>query len=263
MPASKPDRYAGAITSGADLVCIDLEDAVAPQDKVSARQQVVRYVPVHKAGSTIAPLGVRINPLVTALGVTDAAALLDIDLGKLAFVMLPKVEHEEVIVWAAALFPPHVELLPIIESARGLDAAPAIFAHARVSAAIFGAVDYSAEVGCDLSFNALHMPRARLLNAAAMHEVTLLDSPFIDVHDLPALRAEILETRALGMRARSAIHPAQIDVIHSALAPSAAERAHAQRVVDAFVESDGGVTLLDGKLIELPVIKAARRLLER
>ncbi len=262
VPASRPDRFAKAFASGADLVCIDLEDAVAPKDKAGARQTFLQFVADFDAAQETVAVGVRINPLTSPLGINDVAALLGADLGQLSFVMLPKVEHAEVIRWAAELFPEHLALVPIIESAQALSQAEQAFAHPRVSAAIFGAVDYSADVGCDLSFTALQVPRVQLINAAAIHDVTLLDVPYVDVSDLDGLRKDVLQTRALGMRARSAIHPTQIDVIHTAFAPSAAERAYAQRVLEAFELAEGGVALLDGKLIELPVIKAARRVLE-
>lgn len=267
VPGSRPDRFAKALASGADMVCLDLEDAVSPAGKAAARQTVVDFVAQLNATQRnveepAARLGIRINPLTSAVGVTDAAALLATDLSALAFVMLPKVEHDQLMSWAGELFPSHLSILPIIESAAGLHCSERVFAHPRVIAAIFGAVDYAADIGCDLSSAALHMPRTQLLNGAAMHEVTLLDYPFLDVPNLDGLREDLMLTRALGMRARSAIHPTQIEVIHSALAPSAEEITHAKRVIDAFEAADQGVALLDGKLLELPVVKAARRVLE-
>ena len=223
VPATRPDRFAKALASGADMVCIDLEDAVAPQAKDSARRALITFATELVESPPGVAVGVRINPLASPLGIADAAALLAADLGGLAFVMVPKIDHAQVVSWAAEVFPEHLAIVPIIESARGLNEALEAFAHPRVSAAVFGAVDYSVDVGCDLSFTALLTPRVQLINAAVMHDVTLLDVPYIDVHDLSGLRKETLQTRALGMRARSAIHPTQISVIHSAFAPSEAD----------------------------------------
>ncbi len=257
VPGSRPERFVKAIAAGADLVCIDLEDAVGPDQKDDARAAVVSFL-----AESPDNVGVRINPLNSELGVHDAAALLAAGVAP-AFVMLPKVEDAGPVVWASDLFAESIRIIPIIESAKGLAKASDICEQDRVSEVLFGAVDYSAEVGCTLEWEALFHARMTLINAALCGDAILFDVPWIDVADADGLAAEVRRTRALGMPARAAIHPSQIPVIHAALAPTEAELQHARRVVEAFEAADGGAALLDGKMIELPVIKSARRTLAR
>ena len=255
VPGSRPERFDKAIATDADLVCIDLEDAVSPDDKDQARQAVFDFL-----ASPRDRVGVRLNELTTATGVADLNALLA---GAIvpSFVMLPKVESEETVRLYHGWLDDRTFILPIVETARGLEAAREIFSAPGVGCGLFGGVDYASDVGCEPGYEGLYAARTRLLNAAAVAQVTLIDVPYTDVHDLDGLAEDTRKNRRLGMRARAAIHPGQLDVIHRALAPTAEEREQARRVVDAFDAAEGRVALLDGKLIELPVIKAARRIL--
>lgn len=257
VPGSRPERFPKAVATGADLVCIDLEDAVGPGQKNEARAAVVSFLK-HAPDN----VGVRINALNSELGIHDAAALLA-EAATPAFVMLPKVEDAGPVRWASDLFSEAVRVIPIIESAKGLDNAREICEQIRVSEVLFGGVDYSAEVGCTLDWESLYFVRVALINAALCGEAVLFDMPWIDVADSDGLAAEVRRTRVLGMPARAAIHPSQIPVIHAALAPTEAELEQARRIVDAFDRADGSVALLDGKMIELPVVKSARGTLVR
>ena len=255
VPGARSERFEKALAAGADLVCIDLEDAVPPDDKSRARGLTLDYL-----AKAPAHVGLRVNSLATAQGVADVNALMTSG-ARPAFVMLPKVEHEEIIRLYGGWLSDSTHIIPIIETATGLERAREILSAPRVRCAVFGGVDYAADAGCDLSYEGLLAPRSRLLNAAAVAGVTLLDVPYTDVRDLKGLADEIRRTRVLGMRARAAVHPYQVSVIHQALAPTAAEVEDARRVVEAFDVMEGRPALLDGKMIELPVIKAARRIL--
>jgi len=257
VPGSRPERFDKAAQTAADLICIDLEDAVAPADKSDARTAVVEYL----AGAD-ARTGVRINAPATAYGVADVNEFLMQDVSP-GFVMIPKVEHEETVQLAAGWFGDAVHVIPIIETARGLYHANAICAHPSVQCVVFGGVDYAADVGCTLDWEGLRHPRAALLNAATANRVTLLDVPFTDVGNLDALAEDTRLTKSLGMRARAAIHPTQVNIIHQVFAPTEEEVAHAQAVVEAFDAAEGRAALYQGKLIELPVITAARRILSQ
>ena len=101
------------------------------------------------------------------------------------------------------------------------------------------------------------------MKAAAAGDAVLFDGPWIDIADTDGLFADVRRAKTLGLSARAAVHPTQIPVIHDALAPTEDELIQARRVVGAFEAADGGAALLDGKMIELPVIKAARRTLAR
>ena len=130
-----------------------------------------------------------------------------------------------------------------------------------VSAIFFGAVDYSADVGCAIEWDALLYARSRVVAAAAMAGVSALDTPCMDVPALDALADESRRTRRLGFTGKAAIHPTQVAVIQAAYSPGADEVAWARRIIAAYEQQSGGVLLVDGKLIERPVITAALRTL--
>ena len=255
VPGSQPERFQKAMASGADLVCIDLEDAVSPLDKTIAREKTFAYLAKGPRNA-----GLRLNGLSTKDGLADLYSLIENEISP-AFVMVPKVEIPDIIHLYREWLGDQTQIIPIVETAKGLERAPEIFAALGVGYGLFGGVDYAADVGCDLSYDGLLAPRTRLLNAAAASETSLIDTPYTDVRDLEGLANEIKKTRTLGMRARAAIHPNQVSVIHTGFSPTLEERDYAQRVIEAFDAAEGKAALMDGKLIELPVIKAARRVL--
>jgi citrate lyase subunit beta/citryl-CoA lyase/(S)-citramalyl-CoA lyase len=132
-----------------------------------------------------------------------------------------------------------------------------------VGGVLFGAVDYSAEVGCTLEWDALLYARGALAAACARAGVELLDVPHLDIADAADLAASTARARALGFTGRACIHPTQVSAVNAVFTPDAAAVDRARRVVAAFEAAAGGAALLDGKLIELPVVRAARRTLER
>lgn len=260
VPASRPDRFEKAVRSGADMVCIDLEDAVPPSGKDGARDAVGAYLSGRSQAEGGAETGVRLNSVHTLDGCRDVLALAPV-LAQADFVMVPKVscrhDLDLIVDWLGA----GIGLVPVIESARGLENAADILRQPNCIAGLFGGADYSADVGVTLDWDPLMFARARLANAAAGAGVLMIDVPYLDIADEAGLAAETRRVRALGLHARAAIHPKQIAAIHDAFRPDTEEVAQARRVVAAFESGDGGAALLDGKLIERPVILAARRTL--
>ena len=262
VPAVRPDRYPKALATGADAVCIDLEDGVSFAAKDDAREKAIALftdrAPVR------AEVSLRINDPTTELGLRDLEAIRDAGIRPDAL-MLPKcggVGTIRTAVEALAETAPHLPIIAQIETARGVAAAEAIAdATPDVSALFFGAVDYSADVGCAIQWDALLYARSRVVAAAAMAGLSALDTPFMDVPALDALADESRRTRALGFTGRAAIHPTQVAVIQAAYSPGADEVAWARRIVAAYEQQSGGVLLVDGKLIERPVIAAAQRTL--
>ena len=263
VPAVRPDRFPKALATGADAVCIDLEDGVAPGAKETAREQALALLAAREP--TAAEVSLRINDAKTPLGRTDLAALVDSGARPDAL-MLPKVAGaEEIRAVDAALARGGGGALPLIvqiETAAGLLAAAEIAtASPHVSAVFFGAIDLSADVGCAVEWEALLYARSRVVLAAGAAGVAALDSPFMDVPALDALAEETSRVRRLGFTGKAAIHPTQVPVIQKAFAPSAAETAWARKVVAAYERQQGGVLLVEGQLIELPVVRSARRTL--
>jgi len=257
VPGNRPDRFEKACASAADLVCIDLEDAVAPQEKDSARHTVLEFL----SGTDHRHVSLRINAADTEYYGQDVKALAGSGL-ELPYVMMPKVGSPADIKSLDKALPDRIgPLFALIESAAGVVNCEAILAHKKVKYALYGAIDYAGDVGCAPGWDNRLYARSRLVAACVAFDVTLFDTPYIDVKDPEGLEAATLKSRDLGIYARAAIHPAQIGPIHKALAPSEVEVSHALRVVEAYEASQGNVALLDGKLIEAPIIKAARRVL--
>lgn len=257
VPGNRPDRFEKACLSGADLVCIDLEDAVGPSEKAKAREDVLQWL----ATTEHMHVSLRINGLDTPDGHKDVAALKTCGL-TLPFIMIPKVASLSQVKDLDTNLPNDLgSFFAIIESAAGLLNCEDIFSNGRVTLGMYGAVDYAGDLDCDLSWGTHLYARSRLVAAAAAHDVHLFDVPHIDVRDLDDCEATTRKAKALGIHARSAIHPGQIERIHKALTPSADEVSHAERVIAAYQEANGNVVLLDGKFVEAPVVKKARRVL--
>jgi citrate lyase subunit beta/citryl-CoA lyase/(S)-citramalyl-CoA lyase len=257
VPGNRPDRFEKACQTKADLVCIDLEDAVGVAEKSSAREEALNWL----ATTQHKHVGVRINPVETEFGKEDISALIESDL-TLPFVMIPKLDSADQVKRLNDVLPDRLgDFFAIIETAKGLVNCHKIYKQPRVKLSIYGAIDYAGDVGCDLSWETHLYARSRLIAYATAHDVTLFDTPHTDVRNIADCEASTRRAKTLGIFARSAIHPAQIAAIHKALKPSEAEVAHAKRVIDAFEEAKGNVALLDGKMIEEPMVKAARRIL--
>lgn len=257
VPGNRLDRFEKACQAGADLVCIDLEDAVGPADKQSARDEVIAWL----QDTPHSHVSLRINPVDTEDGDKDIEALANSNL-KLPFVMIPKVSSaQDIKTLDEKLSPSLGPFFAIIESAMGLVNCNEIFRHERVTVGMYGAVDYAGDVYCDLDWNTHLFNRCKLVASAAANNVQLFDTPHINVKDLDDCEASTRRAKSIGIHARSAIHPKQIERIHKALAPSQSEINEAKRVLEAFEAANGNVVLLDGKFVEEPVVKRARRLL--
>jgi len=255
VPGNRPERFEKACASGADLICIDLEDAVGPSEKEKARTEVLSWL----SETSHKNVGVRINAFETDYGQKDITALAQSKLS-LPFVMIAKATFASDIEAMDKALPENLGVFfPLIESAKGLMNCEKIFDHPRVKLALFGGVDYASDLNCEMEWEPLLFARGKLAASAVAHDVLLFDSPHINVRDLDDCETSTRKAKALGIHARSAIHPAQIERIHSALRPSDMELDFAKRVLEAFEESQGNVVLLDGKFVEEPVVKKARR----
>lgn len=256
VPGAHPNRFDKAVAAGADLTCIDLEDAVAPKDKAAARRAAIDYL----SNNEHQTVGLRINTVNSRFGVEDIQALLE-HAPAVRFLLLPKTESVQTLDLVAEWIPEPVGIMPLIETARGMVNATQILAHERVRWAAFGGVDYSADVGCELSWEGLLGARTTLVAAATAGEVTLFDAPYVHIKDLTGLAEEVGRGRRIGLRAKLAIHPTQLEVIHGRLAPSEEELKKARKLVADFKAQGEGVSQQDDKMVELPLIKAAQRTL--
>jgi citrate lyase beta subunit len=263
VPAVRPDRYPKALATGADAVCLDLEDGVAFGAKETAREQAFALLAGREP--TPAEVSLRINDVKTELGRTDLAALIEAGVRPDAL-MLPKVAGADEIEEVEAALSRAGAPLPLIvqlETAAGVLAADGIAAaSSNVSAVFFGAIDLSADLGSAVEWEALLYARSRVVLAAGAAGVSALDTPFMDVPAVAALAEESRRVRRLGFAGKAAIHPSQVPVIQGAFSPSDEELAWARKIVAAYERQQGGVLLVDGKLIERPVVRSAQRSLQ-
>ena len=269
-PGLRVDRFAKALSGGADMVCIDLEDGVAPDFKIEARDKAIPALFDSALGGTGgtgsgAARAMRINPIKTQLGMRDMLALCEFGTAPPAL-LLTKIESPEDVRWVAELLDEadysKTRLMVIIETGRALEAALDIAsASPRIDTLLFGAADLSAELGSSLDWEALHYARGRAVHAASSAGLDLIDVPSLDIKDEAGLRREARLAQRMGFTGKAAIHPVQIAPINDVFSPSAETISIARRVIEAYEASDAGVALLDGKVVEMPVVRALRRAL--
>lgn len=259
-PANRPGIHAKALESGADLVCLDLEDAVPAADKAGARAAATAFLRAAPGPGRV----VRINALTSADGLADLLAVVAAgpDGG---IVFLPKVNDPYEVRLADAILTGAglpLGLAALIETGDGLEHAHAILsASPRIAFAMFGGVDLAADLGVAVAHEPLLYARSRLIHAAARAGVAVLDLPCLAFRDEALIGAEALAAKALGFAGKAALHPAGIAAIHAAFAPSESEIAKAREIVAAYRASPDGLAKVDGKLVEKPVVRAMERLL--
>lgn len=252
VPANRPDRYAKAVAAGADVVVLDLEDAVAPAEKHDARRNVQSWL---DAGNTAM---VRINAVGTRWHDDDVRVIAH----TAAAVMLPKAENPHSIA-AIALAAPRTSVVALIESAAGVCAAADIARTASVTRLAFGSIDLATQLGVDPDDRgALHLARSTLVMASAAAGLpSPIDGVTANFTD-PARSAEDARyARRLGMTAKLCIHPVQIGSVREELASRPDEIAWAQRVLQTVAGRESA-TAMDGAMVDAPVVHRARRILD-
>lgn len=258
VPGNRPDRFGKALASGADAVVLDLEDAVAPQDKAAAREAITTWY--QTTPFEVTRIVVRINDESTEWFDEDLEL---VHAAGLHAVMLPKAELASQVSRVMAALPEAGFVIPIIESARGLLNVDAVAAASGVQRLAFGTLDYAADLDLSGDGRGLLYPACRMALAS---RAAGLASPIAgvtpDLGNEDALRADLAEARACGFGAKLCIHPNQVGAVHRALAPSSAELDWARRVV-AAAEHATGAFQLDGKMVDRPVILKAMAILGR
>ncbi|MCA1185336.1 MULTISPECIES: CoA ester lyase [unclassified Saccharopolyspora] len=259
VPGDRPERFGKAAASGADVVILDLEDAVGAEHKDVAREHVRAHLAERRPGPE---LHVRINDPATERGRADLAALAECP--GLDAVRVPKIHGARdlaVVDEAFGTRPTPVQAL--LESARGLADAAAICAHPRVAGVGLGEQDLAAELSItdERAFDHLRLQLVLAAAAAGLPPVAM--SVHADVHDEAGLRASCAHGRSLGMFGRAAIHPRQVPVIRDAFRPTPEEVARAGEVVAAAEHhgGEGALALPDGRFVDAPVIAKARSVL--
>ena len=291
VPADRPERIAKALASGADAVIVDLEDAVAPEAKSRARQalavwledqasQAARAAPPPPASSGAEPLPLPLAiPLFVRVNSASTSWFQD-DLRVCALpgvngVVLPKAQTLDELAAVRAGSPQRV-LLPLIETAVGVQAAVTLAGAPGVQRLVFGSLDLQADLGIEAEGEAdadgveeaLLAFRSHLVLASRLGGLAApVDGVSTALQDEAVVQRDTVRARRLGFGAKLCIHPKQVTAVHRGFAPSAADVAWAQRVLQAFEAAQQagghGAVAVDGKMVDAPVLRRAHTVLER
>lgn len=253
VPGSRPERFDKAMAAGADVVIVDLEDAVSPGDKDSARASVAAWLSAEK------PICLRINPPDTAWFASDLALC---GHPGVAAVMLPKAAQVADILRLREAGARRV--LPLIESAQGFVNLVALAAAEGVERLAFGSIDFAVDLGIEGDDRELDYFRSQLVLASRVAGIVPpIDGVTTAIDDTAVLASDTLRGKRFGFGAKLCIHPAQLAVVHASYLPEASEVAWAERVLAAAASSQGAAVAVDGKMVDRPVILKAERILVR
>ena len=295
VPANRPERFPKAAASGADMICIDLEDSVPPLQKDKARTALIELFdsleqdsmsrnpsncdPASRASLDCARIAVRINGLKTAAGLADLLAFASAR-NPPTLIFIPMVESASEVEIAHSILsqrsteknmalenrndsaPKQINgLIPLIETVKGLRTCDSIAASKGVTAMMFGGGDFSAELGTKLDWEPLLTARSHFIMGCASASIAAIDTPFIFLDDEAGLKQECQRAKALGFHVKAAIHPQQIKIIAAVMRSSAQEIAEAQDAIKAFERTGGEAIRYKGRMLEAPVVQKYRRLL--
>jgi citrate lyase subunit beta/citryl-CoA lyase len=273
IPGNKANMLEKAFSCTADAIVPDMEDSVPDAQKTAARDLIAEFLPrLRTTGRFVCP---RVNSLATGLTQTELAAVVgpDIDAVSIGKIRTPT-DISEVSQMIALLERERgidegtIRLIPWIETTRAIVDCHAIcVASRRIIGVAFGAEDFTNDLGVEhvSDESNLDFARSSVCIAARAAGVLALDTPYFRFRDLDGLRSHSLKSRSFGFKGRFAIHPAQTDTINECFAPSDEEIEQARRIVAAYEEAERNgraSTSLDGIVIDVPVVKRARALLQ-
>ncbi|HSC97792.1 MAG TPA: CoA ester lyase [Casimicrobiaceae bacterium] len=258
VPGNRPDRFDKAVASRAGAVIVDLEDAVAPEDKAAARASFASwYGTCGAAGDRIL---VRINDDSTPWHDEDIALVAETGVRG---VVLPKTERAAQIDRVVSALPASGFAIPLVETARGVADVDTLARAARVQRIAFGTLDYALDLDLTGDERGFIYPACRIAVASRAAAIAPpIAGVTSEIGDEAKLRADLEFARACGFGAKLCIHPKQVDAIHAALRPSESEIAWAKEVA-AIAESSPGAVQVAGKMVDRPVIAKALRILAR
>lgn len=270
MPGNNPGMLQNCDVFESDTVIIDLEDAVSSTEKDSARNLVKSFITTHSVKNEIM---IRINGFDTPFYEKDLDYVVSDNIDS---IMLPKARVEDLIKLDTILtkyekerkMKKHINVVPIVEMALSLIEVDEIAKCPRVNGILLGAEDFTKDLEVTRTKEGAEIlyARSRIIVACKAYKIDAIDTPFTDTVDMEGLKKDVNYVKGLGMNAKSAIHPNQIETINRAFTPTQKEIDYAIRVLKARDEaySKGlGVFSLDGKMVDNPVIKRAETVIEK
>ncbi len=273
MPGDDWKKITKSITLGVDCICMDMEDGVAINHKAEARATIAKALQELDFGKS--EKLARINSIGSGFEKEDIEAVLPFHPDG---IVIPKLEDVKQIQWASENIESaelrhnwpvnSVRILVIVETARGILNLKEIASHPRLDAIIFGGEDYAASVGATRTKDAVELLYAReaVVAACAAFELQAIDIVAIDFKDIEAVRVESEFGAQLGFSGKQIIHPAQVVPAQEAFTPSDEAIAYAKRIVETFEaaqKSGAGAYALDGKMIDMPLVRNAQKVLDR
>ena len=273
MPGDDWKKITKSLTLGVDCICMDMEDGVAINRKPEARTTIAKALQELDFGKS--EKLARINSVGSGWEKDDLEAVLPYHPDG---IVIPKLEALDQIKWGSEIIEAaelkygwplnSVRMLVGVETAKGILNLKEIASHPRLDAIIFGGEDYAASIGATRTPEAIELLYAReaVVTACAANDLQAIDIVTIDFKDLDFVRAEAEFGAQLGYSGKQIIHPAQVEPVQSAFTPSDEAIAYATRVVDAFETSQKegkGAFALGGKMIDMPLLKNAQKVLER
>ena len=262
-PGLKPEMFPKALKSGTDMVCIELEDGIAPQDKEIARNLALKLFQQKQENDGVERI-LRINCLREKFGIEDVKAILSTKSPPPAL-MIPKVKTSEEVNLLDDLLSEkghNCRLHIIIETNEGLENAFKIAnCSKRIDALFFGGVDMSAELRCENKWEPLLYARSRIVHAAASAGIDAIDVPYLDLEDPEGMKKEAIKAKELGFSGKGSIHPKQIPILNEVFTPTNETIERAKKITTTFESANTGLVVIDGKLIEKPVLREMYRIL--
>jgi citrate lyase subunit beta / citryl-CoA lyase len=253
VPGTRLDQVAKAMRSGADAIIVDLEDAVLPQHKSDARRAVAN-VPDSNAS-----IYVRVNSTGTHEFSLDVAAVMQS--GVIAGIVLPKVECSEDLDALSSLMMTPLPVVALIETAKGITNLFEVTRHPAVSRVAFGGVDFSLDVGCASDSTTARVARAEMVLACRSAGLPApIDGVTVSMEHV-IVEIEAQDARRMGFGGKLCIHPRQIDCTNRAFLPTDEEIKWARKVTEQAANIEEGALLVDGQMIDRPVLERAKRIL--
>jgi citrate lyase beta subunit len=273
MPGHDRHKIEKALTLGVDCICMDMEDGVALSRKAEARRSIAAALRELDFGRS--EKLARTNPAGSGLEEDDLRAVLPFHPDG---IVLPKVESLAQVQWVSERIEAaelehgwplrSIRLLAGVETPKAILDLKEIASHPRLDALIFGGEDYAASLGAKRTPGALELlfARSAVVAACAAHGLQAIDMVSVDFTDLQSLRREALFGAQLGYTGKQVIHPSQVAPVQEAFTPDDESIASARRLVQAFEahQAEGtGAFALDGRMVDMPLVRAARQVLER
>ncbi len=260
-PGLQPEMFPKALASGADMVCIELEDGIAMKDKDEARKNTIDALKSLEVKNDV-ELVVRLNCQRTKHGLLDLEAIASNKL-KVKAIMLPKVKTPDEITFIDDMLTDcglDTDLHVIMETNQALESIYDI-AHSsdRIVALYFGGEDMAAELRVENKLENLVYARSRLVHAGASKGVDVIDVPYLNLENMEGMKKEAQFVKNLGFTGKGSIHPKQISILNEIFTPSEEEISKAKGIMDQFKKANTGLVVIDGKLIERPVLREMQR----